>query len=213
MYAHPRKGKEVNTTNTRIRKLRKTLDLTQQAFADRLNIKRNTVATYEAGKSNPSDAAINLICREFNVSEEWLRTGEGEMFRELSRDQELANFFWDVLRGESDDFRKRFISMLSRLDTTDWEALERMAEKLIAEARAEPEKPIPGRPWWDTPEEDAPPWDTPHVPPGYSSRAELEAEADEFAAMAREQFLSEKIPGYRASFVNGSGDPGGGKPA
>ena len=213
MYAHPRKGKEVNTTNTRIRKLRKTLDLTQQAFADRLNIKRNTVATYEAGKSNPSDAAINLICREFNVSEEWLRTGEGEMFRELSRDQELANFFWDVLRGESDDFRKRFISMLSRLDTTDWEALGRMAEKLIAEARAEPEKPIPGRPWWDTPEEDAPPWDTPHVPPGYSSRAELEAEADEFAAMAREQFLSEKIPGYRASFVNGSGDPGGGKPA
>ncbi len=213
MYAHPRKGKEVNTTNTRIRKLRKTLDLTQQAFADRLNIKRNTVATYEAGKSNPSDAAINLICREFNVSEEWLRTGEGEMFRELSRDQELANFFGDVLRGESDDFRKRFISMLSRLDTTDWEALERMAEKLIAEARAEPEKPIPARPWWDTPEEDAPPWDTPHVPPGYSSRAELEAEADEFAAMAREQFLSEKIPGYRASFVNGSGDPGGGKPA
>lgn len=206
-------GKEVNTTNTRIRKLRKTLDLTQQAFADRLNIKRNTVATYEAGKSNPSDAAINLICREFNVSEEWLRTGEGEMFRELSRDQELANFFGDVLRGESDDFRKRFISMLSRLDTTDWEALERMAEKLIAEARAEPEKPIPARPWWDTPEEDAPPWDTPHVPPGYSSRAELEAEADEFAAMAREQFLSEKIPGYRASFVNGSGDPGGGKPA
>ena len=208
MYAHPRKGKEVNTTNTRIRKLRKTLDLTQQAFADRLNIKRNTVATYEAGKSNPSDAAINLICREFNVSEEWLRTGEGEMFRELSRDQELANFFGDVLRGESDDFRKRFISMLSRLDTTDWEALERMAEKLIAEARAEPEKPIPARPWWDTPEEDAPPWDTPHVPPGYSSRAELEAEADEFAAMAREQFLSEKIPGYRASFVNGS-DGGG----
>lgn len=203
----------MNTTNTRIRKLRKTLDLTQQAFADRLNIKRNTVATYEAGKSNPSDAAINLICREFNVSEEWLRTGEGEMFRELSRDQELANFFGDVLRGESDDFRKRFISMLSRLDTTDWEALERMAEKLIAEARAEPEKPIPARPWWDTPEEDAPPWDTPHVPPGYSSRAELEAEADEFAAMAREQFLSEKIPGYRASFVNGSGDPGGGKPA
>lgn len=213
MYAHPRKGKEVNTTNTRIRKLRKTLDLTQQAFADRLNIKRNTVATYEAGKSNPSDAAINLICREFNVSEEWLRTGEGEMFRELSRDQELANFFGDVLRGESDDFRKRFISMLSRLDTTDWEALERMAEKLIAEARAEPEKPIPARPWWDTPEEDAPRGTPPHVPPGYSSRAELEAEADEFAAMAREQFLSEKIPGYRASFVNGSGDPGGGKPA
>ena len=207
------KGKEVNTTNTRIRKLRKALDLTQEEFGKRIGVKRNTVATYEIGRNTPIDAVVSNICREFHVREEWLRTGEGEMFRALSRDQELANFFGDVLRGESDDFRKRFISMLSRLDTTDWEALERMAEKLIAEARAEPEKPIPARPWWDTPEEDAPPWDTPHVPPGYSSRAELEAEADEFAAMAREQFLSEKIPGYRASFVNGSGDPGGGKPA
>ena len=203
----------MNTTNTRIRKLRKALDLTQEEFGKRIGVKRNTVATYEIGRNTPIDAVVSNICREFHVREEWLRTGEGEMFRELSRDQELANFFGDVLRGESDDFRKRFISMLSRLDTTDWEALERMAEKLIAEARAEPEKPIPARPWWDTPEEDAPPWDTPHVPPGYSSRAELEAEADEFAAMAREQFLSEKIPGYRASFVNGSGDPGGGKPA
>lgn len=50
--------------NERLKKLRKTLDLTQQEFADRLQIKRNTVATYEAGKSNPSDAAVSLICRD-----------------------------------------------------------------------------------------------------------------------------------------------------
>ena len=125
------------------------------------------------------------------------------MFRELSRDQALANFFGDVLRGESDDFRKRFIAMLSRLDTTDWEALERMAAKLVA-------RKLDGPPeWWEDPRPDP----APHVPPGYSSRAELEAEADEFAAMAREQFLSEKIPGYQASFVNGFDDPGGGKSA
>ena len=72
--------------NTRIKKLRKELDLTQQAFADKLGVKRNTVATYETGKSNPSDAAIALICREFNVNEEWLRTGEGDMFKPESKD-------------------------------------------------------------------------------------------------------------------------------
>lgn len=201
-------GKEVNTTNTRIKKLRKALDLTQEEFGKRIGVKRNTVATYEIGRNTPIDAVISNICREFNVNETWLRTGAGEMFRELSRDQELANFFGDVLRGESDDFRKRFISMLSRLDTTDWEALERMAAKLVA-------RKLDGPPeWWEAPAEMGKPIsDTPHVPPGYSSRAELEAEADEFAAMAREQFLSEKIPGYRASFVNGYGDPGGGKPA
>lgn len=66
--------------NTRIKKLRKTLDLTQRDFADRIGVKRNTVATYEMGRSAPSDAAISLICREFKVNEAWLRTGIGEMF-------------------------------------------------------------------------------------------------------------------------------------
>jgi len=64
----------------RLKKIRNSLHLTQQEFADRLGIKRNTVATYETGKSNPSDSAVVLICREFNVNEEWLRTGKGEMF-------------------------------------------------------------------------------------------------------------------------------------
>lgn len=67
--------------NVRIKQLRKAANLTQQEFADRLKIKRNTVATYEAGKSVPSDAAVALICREFHVNDEWLRTGSGEMLK------------------------------------------------------------------------------------------------------------------------------------
>ncbi len=69
--------------NDRLKKLRKSLNMTQQEFADRLGIKRNTVATYEAGKSNPSDAAVLLICKTFSVNETWLRTGEGKMFIEI----------------------------------------------------------------------------------------------------------------------------------
>lgn len=65
----------------RIKKIRKEFDLTQQKFADRLGVKRNTIATYESGRNIPIDAVISLICREFNVREEWLRTGEGEMFK------------------------------------------------------------------------------------------------------------------------------------
>ena len=65
----------------RIRKLRKTLDLTQQKFGERLGIKGNTVAQYELGRNEPVDAVFSLICREFDVREEWLRTGEGEMFK------------------------------------------------------------------------------------------------------------------------------------
>ena len=65
----------------RIRRLRKELDLTQQEFADKISVKRGAIANYEIGRNIPSDSVISLICREFNVSEEWLRNGTGEMFK------------------------------------------------------------------------------------------------------------------------------------
>lgn len=64
----------------RIKQLRKILNLTQQEFANRIGIKRNTIANYEVGRNDPIDSVISLICREFHVNETWLRTGEGEMF-------------------------------------------------------------------------------------------------------------------------------------
>ena len=66
--------------NERIKEIRRIVGLTQQEFASRIGVKRNTVATYEMGRSAPSDSAVALICREFNVNEHWLRTGEGEKF-------------------------------------------------------------------------------------------------------------------------------------
>lgn len=178
----------MSTTNTRIKKLRKALDLTQQEFALRIGSTQNAVTGYETGRRNPSSSVINNICKEFHVNEDWLRTGSGEMFREMSRDDEITAFVNDVLRDESDDFRRRFIAALSHLDAAGWDALEQLVEDT---ARRLDEAPAP------------------HVPPGYSSRAELEAEADEFAALAREQFLSEKIPGYQAFSANGSDGPDG----
>jgi hypothetical protein len=64
----------------RIRKIRRDLDLTQQEFADRIGIKRGAIANYEIGRNAPTDSVVSLICREFGVSEEWLRKGTGEMF-------------------------------------------------------------------------------------------------------------------------------------
>lgn len=110
--------------NERLRKLRKTLDLTQQTFADRIGIARGNIGSYEVGKSNLSDAVISLICREFNVNEHWLRTGEGEMFINLTRDEEIANFIGDILRDEDESFKKRLVSGLAALDETGWEVLE-----------------------------------------------------------------------------------------
>ena len=110
----------------RIKELRKALHFTQQEFADRIGIKRNTIANYETGRNDPIDAVISLICKEFNVNERWLRTGEGEMFLQMTRDEEIAAFIGGALAKETDSFKKRFISMVARLKESDWEVLERM---------------------------------------------------------------------------------------
>ena len=68
------------TIGERIRKARRTLDLTQAEFASRIKSTQNTVTRYETGDRTPSASVITLICREFDVNEKWLRTGEGEMF-------------------------------------------------------------------------------------------------------------------------------------
>ena len=121
----------------RLKKLRKALDITQQEFADRIGIKRNSYANYETGRNTPIDAIILSICREFRVNEDWLSTGNGEMFVELSRDEEIARFIGRVLNDNEDTFKKRYIDMLSKLDESGWEALERVAEIMIQTQKKE----------------------------------------------------------------------------
>ena len=123
--------------NERIKELRKALGLTQQEFADKLGVKRGTVANYELDRNEPSNSVISLICRVFKTNETWLRTGEGDMFVKLSRDEEIAAFKGDVLKGEKGDFRRRLISVLSRMTPEEWEMLERKALELVEELKAD----------------------------------------------------------------------------
>ena len=118
----------------RIRALRKQLNLTQQEFADRLGIKRGGVANYEVGRNEPVDSVISLICREFNVNEEWLRNGTGEMFLPADRNSDIARLTKLLLNEENDSFKNRFISMLANLTVDEWELLERKALELCGMA-------------------------------------------------------------------------------
>lgn len=126
--------KEVNNVNERIKQLRKRLKLTQTEFGEQIGVKGNTITGYEKGIRNPTDAIILSICREFNVDEEWLRTGEGEMFVIQSKEEELAAFFGDILNDGS-SFKKRFISALAALDTEDWKVIEKFINSIIAEKK------------------------------------------------------------------------------
>lgn len=120
--------------NKRIRELRKLLGYTQQRFADAIGVKQNTVAQYEMGRNQPIDSVINLICREFNVNETWLRTGEGEMFVPVSRDEEIASFIGDVL-ADNPNFRKKLIFVMARMTVEEWEILERKVVEMMEEMK------------------------------------------------------------------------------
>ncbi len=101
-----------DSVKDRIKLLRKELELTQEKFSERLGIKRNTIAKYETGINEPTNAVISLICREFNVNEQWLRTGEGEMFRVLPEEDELSIYIEDLLMGTEDSVHKAIKAFL-----------------------------------------------------------------------------------------------------
>lgn len=122
----------------RIKQLRKVLGLTQKEFGDRIGVKPNTIGTYEIGRNEPIDAVISLICLKFDVNEYWLRTGEGDMFIQRSRGDQITAFVGDILNGPP-DFRQRFISVLSRMTPEEWDLLE----KKILELADEIKKPTP----------------------------------------------------------------------
>lgn len=120
----------MNESKDRIRAIRKYYDLTQQDFADRIGVKRNTIATYETGRNQPIDAVVALICREFNVNEEWLKTGKGEMLRQLDREQEIAEMVSTLFKEESDSFKFRFIKALCNMNDTGWDVLENLINEI-----------------------------------------------------------------------------------
>lgn len=117
----------------RLKELRKALNLTQQKFADKLGVKQNTIAQYEMGRNDPSDAVIISICREFGVSESWLRNGEGEMFIPMTLDEEIASFIGSIQADIEPTFQKRFISALAKLSPDDWKVIERFIKNMIDE--------------------------------------------------------------------------------
>lgn len=108
----------------------------KSGFARKINVTPAYISKLDKKPETvPSDRTIADICREFNVSEHWLRTGEGEMFIQMTRDEEIAAFMGDVLAGESDNFRRRFIAMLSKLNENQWELLEQMVDEMAKEIK------------------------------------------------------------------------------
>lgn len=114
----------------RFKELRKELNVTQQEFADKLKISRNFVAQIEMGSKVPSDRTIDDVCREFDVNEEWLRTGNGDMFVPGIKDKQISAMLADVMKSGEDSFRHRLVSALARLDDEGWDNLEKLIDMI-----------------------------------------------------------------------------------
>lgn len=119
--------------NERIKDVRLTRKLSQTEFAKKISVSRSAVCKMESGENSPSEQTIKLMCKEFGVNEDWLRTGQGDMFKPRTKNEELLSFVNDVMELEDDSFKKKLVNALAKLDTKDWECLENIASKLSEE--------------------------------------------------------------------------------
>ena len=119
------------TENERVRELRKAKSLTLDEFGEKIGLKKSALSHIENGKVILTDKNRRSICREFNVREEWLRTGDGPMYIERDGEDELKEMVNNLLSGESAAFKRRLIAVLSSLDESQWVFLEQKLMEIV----------------------------------------------------------------------------------
>ena len=113
----------------RIKEIRVSAGLNQIDFGKRLSLSQSAVANYEKNVRVPLDAVIASICKEFNVSEEWLRTGEGEPFVEKSKREQIIGYL-NMLSDVSENVRNRFADALDAMDEDDWKVIRDVIDQI-----------------------------------------------------------------------------------
>lgn len=111
--------------NERLKLLRKTLKLSQDAFAERIGMKGSSISLLESGGRNITEQVIKSICREFNVDYIWLTTGDGEMF--VDTDDDFIERIDRIMVGE-DDARKNLFKALLEASDEDIAAFQRIID-------------------------------------------------------------------------------------
>lgn len=118
----------------RIKCLRNELDLKQDEFGKKLNLTKFAISNYENGRTGVPDRVISDICREFDINETWLRTGEGEMFEQLTDQQKVMKYTAMLLKDKDSVMAtaiKNFIITYEQLDDTSKKVLEDVAIKYL----------------------------------------------------------------------------------
>lgn len=125
----------MQTINERIADVVKASGKTKTAFADSLGVSQQYISKLEK-TGTPSDRTIRDICSKYNVSEYWLRTGEGEMFRQKTRAQEVTDFMASLFENPT-SFQTKLITVLARMSPDQWELVANKAQELFEEMEKE----------------------------------------------------------------------------
>lgn len=118
------------TCGERVKLIRKEKGLTLEKFGEPIGVGKTAISMIENNVNNLTDQMLMSICRVYDINEEWLRNGTGEMFISVTRDEQIADFIGDILRDEDDSFRKRMVSVLAKLSEEEWKVLEGIAERI-----------------------------------------------------------------------------------
>lgn len=118
------------TQYERVREIRKSLKMTMEAFGNKVGVQKSAISKIEKGEVNLTDQMAKSICREFNVNEHWLRTGEGDMRLPPDRKTEITRFMNQLQQEDDHSFKNRLVSVLADLKEEEWEFLERRMEQL-----------------------------------------------------------------------------------
>lgn len=125
----------------RITYIIETLGMKKIAFAEKINVSQAFVSQLCSGSKQPSDRTISDICREFNVNEEWLRSGEGEPFKKLSKEEEIASYVEDLLSDGTENPLYEIILEIMRtyseLTPKSQEVLRDFSRRLLDNMRKE----------------------------------------------------------------------------
>lgn len=122
--------------NNRMREIRKALKLTQAKFGEKIDAQQNHVASMELGRRDITEKTKKLICLQFRVNQEWLETGQGEMFKtDLEPDDiiELYSQIKDRIPRRMLRQVKESLEKASTFTEKEWEALSILVDKILGE--------------------------------------------------------------------------------
>lgn len=116
--------------NARVKQLREELKLSREKFADNMRVSPFVIRNIEYDVTEVKPILIRQICETYNVNENWLLNGEGEMFAEKTLEDQLIDVFGKILNDDN-EFKKQVITTLAKLDDDSWEAFHEFCKRIL----------------------------------------------------------------------------------